>query len=85
MQTRWIHINEAQLRDSAAQIMKKACQDVQILEPTLLQITENKLKFKREVNVDNARLDNSARGLGNCCGKTFFDIRITYLTSQSLP
>ena len=71
------------LRDSQTQIkiMREVCRDVQT-EPTLLSINEN--DYQRKVNTaDNARLDISARGLWNSCEKTFFDIRITHLTSQS--
>jgi len=69
------------VRDSEAQKMREVCRDVET-EPTLLPINEN--DYQRKVNnVDNARLDISARGLWNNCEKTFFDIRITYPTSQS--
>jgi len=68
------------VRDSEAQIMREVYRDVQT-EPTLLPISEN--DYERKVNTaDNARLDISARGLWNSCEKTFFDIRITHLTSQ---
>jgi len=47
-----------------------------------LPINEN--DFERKVSTpDNARLDISARGLGNSCEKTFFDIRITHPVSHS--
>jgi len=69
------------VRDSEAQIMREVCRDVQT-EPTLLPI--NGYDYQRKVNTaDNARLDISAWGLWNSCKKTFFDIRITYPTSQS--
>jgi len=68
------------VRDSEAQIMRKVCKDVQT-EPTLPPINKN--EFERKVNtVDNGRLDIYEK-LCNCCEKTFFDIRITHLTSLS--
>jgi len=61
--------------------MIKVWRDVQY-EPTLLPINEN--AFERKVNTaDIARLDISARGLWNSREKPFFDIWITYPTSQS--
>jgi len=79
----YISMRHNSLRDSQTQIkiMREVCRDVQT-EPTLLSINEN--DYQRKVNTaDNARLDISARGLWNSCEKTFFDIRITHLTSQS--
>ena len=49
------------------------------LNPHLIQSTKMTMKVN---TADNARLDISARGLWNSCEKTFFDIRITHLTSQ---
>jgi len=59
--------------------MREICRDVQT-EPTLLPINEN--DYERKVNTaDSARLDIYMRGLWNSCEKTFFDIRITHLSS----
>jgi len=55
------------VRDSAAQIMREVCRDVQI-EPTLLPINENDFKGKVST-ADNARLFISVRGLWNSCEK----------------
>ena len=67
--------------ETEAEIMREVCRDVQT-EPTLLPINEN--DYQKKVNTaDNARLDNSVRGMWNSCEKTFSDIRITYPTSQS--
>ena len=69
------------VRDPEEQIMREVCRDVQT-EPTLLPINEN--DYQKKVNTaDNARLDNSVRGMWNSCEKTFSDIRITHPTSQS--
>jgi len=47
MQTGGLHFNEAQLRDSEAQIMREVCRDFQ-MEPILMPINENEFqKFVR--------------------------------------
>jgi len=45
MQTGWLHFNEAQLRDSQAQIMREVYRDVQT-ESTLCQSTKMTMKEK---------------------------------------
>ena len=68
------------VRESEAQLMREVFSDVQT-EPTLLPINEN--DYQRKLNTaDKTRLDISSRGLWTSCEKTFFDIRITHLTSQ---
>jgi len=59
----------------------EVCRDVQI-EPTFLEITEN--KFERKGNTaDKARLGFSAIGLWNSYEKTLFDIK-SQILSHSL-
>ena len=71
----FICMRHNELRDLTAELLSEVCKDV-ALEPKLIPLTGENLKFKSANVEDESRLDVSARSFWSRSSKAFFDIRI---------
>ena len=71
-----------ELRDLTAEMLSEVCKDV-ALEPKLIPLTGETLKYKSANLEDESRLDVSARGFWSRSCNAFFDIRVFNPTAPS--
>ena len=74
----YVNLRHNQIRDLTANLLVEAgCRDV-VIEPHLLPLTGETLKYESAIKTDEARLDVSARGVWSKTdlSKLFLDVRI---------
>ena len=79
----FIHMRHNDVRDITAQFLDEICNDVRV-EPPLIPVTREKLRYGTSNRSEEARLDVSARGFWNRGQRAFFDVRIFDSTAPRL-
>ena len=79
----FIHMRHNDVRDITGQFLDEIFNDVR-LEPPLIPLTREKLRFGTSNRSEEARLDISARGFWNRGQRAFFDVRIFDPTAPRL-
>ena len=84
----YVNLRHNQIRDLTANLLVEAgCKDV-VVEPHLIPLTGENLKYESAIKTDDARLDISARGIWSPLSKLFLDVRIFNSrapTNRALP
>ena len=71
----FVHYRHNEVRDVTGTLLKEVCTDVSI-EPMLIPLTGEKMKYKTANTANDARLDISARGFWVRGQRAFYDVRI---------
>ena len=78
----FVAMRHNELRNTIGNMLRDVCKDVS-LEPALIPLTGETLRYKSGITSDGARLDISARGFWSPMERTFFDVRVSHPNSPS--
>ena len=71
----FINIHHNDVRDLTAKLLSEVCYDVQV-EPTLLPLTGERMKYRSAIETNEARLDIKIRGFWIQRQQAFLDLKV---------